>query len=383
MNSLLENLLDSTLNLERLLYNISKIKEVNPKLKTEFKKYETEFIKIRGNYFELFKEIDEDIEEEELNIKGTKKFCEEFIDTKDKEEIKHLLEVIYNLSKISLKIIQINELEKEKKEIIDSLKYIIDEEALKKHEIEIELLFKELDIERITEYLKHLQEIIKDDFKHKITDIEEYKKGKYFRFLCHSVRFTEYDKKRQKNYTSTSLLTPKHTETYREDFGFIMKPDGIICASKEDAFTDISAKNDTETVEGIIPRVDSIEKIDAQSTRYSEILLEGFNPIGIFCLTDGSKTLNLNYLKAQKLQKSFPNLKIIDIDLTLYKEDLTEIRNSFINHINAYLGRFEEVEYDKYEEFFQKYLELKKEKELTEEEIISLFNEYQKKRIIK
>ena len=93
-------------------------------------------------------------------------------------------------------------------------------------------------------------------------------------------------------------------------------------------------------------------------------------------------SLNLNYLRALKLQESFPNLRIIDIDLTLYKEDLTEIRNSLINHINAYLGRFEEVDYEKYEEFFQKYLELKKEKELTEEEIINLFNKYQNKKTI-
>lgn len=122
MFNILENLFDSTLKLENLLYKISKIKQIDPVLKEEFKKYETEFIKIRGNYFELFKEIDEDFEEEELNIKGTKKFCEEFIQTHSKEEVKNLLEIIYNLSKISLKIIQINELKKEKKETLTALK---------------------------------------------------------------------------------------------------------------------------------------------------------------------------------------------------------------------------------------------------------------------
>ncbi|MBR3230245.1 MAG: hypothetical protein IKF91_05425 [Bacilli bacterium] len=381
MFNILENLLESTLNLEKLLYNISKIKEIDPVLKTEFQTYEKEFIKIRGNYFELFKEIDEDIEEENLNIKGTKEFCEEFVQKKTKEEIKHLLEVIYKLSKISLKIIQINELKKEKEEIIKSLNYIISKEEIKQKKIELELLFKKLDIEKIKEYLINLQEIIKEDFKNKITNVDDYKKGDNFRFLCHSVSFTQYDKKRQKKYTSTSLLTPNHTKTYRLGFGFIMKPEGIICASKEDAFTDITAKDNQKTVESIIPRIDSIEKIESESTNYSEILLEGFNPIGIFCLTDGSKSLNLNYLKAHELQKYFPHLKIIDIDLTLYKEGLTEIRNTLINHINAYLGRFEEVDYDKYEEFFQKYLELKKEKELTEEEIINLFNKYQNKKI--
>lgn len=382
MFNILENLFDSTLKLENLLYKISKIKQIDPVLKEEFKKYETEFIKIRGNYFELFKEIDEDFEEEELNIKGTKKFCEEFIQTHSKEEVKNLLEIIYNLSKISLKIIQINELKKEKKEIIKSLNYILSKEEVKKHEIELNLLFKKIDIEKIKEYLIKLQKIIIEDFKNKTTDIKSFKKGDYFRFLCHSVSFTKYDEKRQKKYTSASLLTPNHTKTYRDGYGFIIEPKNIICASKDDAFTDITAKNNEDTMNSIIPRIDSIEKIEEECTNYSEILLDGFNPIGIFCLTDGSKTLNLNYLRALKLQDSFPYLKIIDIDLTLYKEDLTEIRNSLINRINAYLGRFEEVEYEKYEEFFQKYLELKKERELTEEEIINLFNNYQNKKTI-
>lgn len=382
MFNILENIFDSTINLEKLLYNISKIKEIDPLLKTEFQTYEKEFIKIRGNYYELFKEIDEDIEPENLKIKETKKFCKNFVEQKSKEEVKHLLEVIYKLSKISLKIIQINELKKEQEEIIKSLNYIISKEEIKQKKIELDLLFKKLDIEKIKDYLKNLQEIIKEDFKDKITIIEDYKQGDDFKFLCHSVSFTEYDEKRQKKYTSTSLLTPKHTKTYRNEYGFIMKPDGIICASKSDAFTDITAKNNNEVVENIIPRIDSIEKIEKETDNYSEILLEGFNPIGIFCLTDGSKTLNLNYLRALKLRDTFPHLKIIDIDLTLYKEDLTEIRNSLINHINAFLGRFEEVDYDKYEEFFQKYLELKKEKELTEEEIIDLFNKYEKAKSI-
>lgn len=382
MLNIFENLLESTLSLERLLYTVSKIKEIDPVLKTEFKKYEKEFIKIRGDYFELFKEIDEDIEEEDLNIKGTKDFCKDYIEKNNEEEIKKLLEIIYNLSKISIKIVQINELKNEKIEIMKSLNYILSKEEIKKYEEEIDLLFKKIDTEKIIEYLTNLQKIIVSDFEAKITNIDDYKKGDPFRILCYSVRFTKYDKERQKKYVSTSLLTPKHTKTYRDGYGFIMKPKNIICASKGDAFTDITAKNNSSVVESIIPRIDSVEKIEEESKDYSEILLEGFNPIGIFCLTDGSKNLNLNYLNALKLQEDFPNLKIIDIDLTLYKEDLTEIRNSLINHINAYLGNYEEVDYDKYEDFFQKYLELKREKDLTEKEIIDLFNKYQKSKSI-
>ena len=382
MLDIFENLLDSSLKLENLLYIISKIKEIDPILKEKFQKYEEEYIKVRGDYHELFKEIDEDLELEDLNIKGTSDFCKEYIKTKNKEEVKKLFEIIYNLSKISLKIIQINELKKEKEEIIKSLNYFLPKEEINKYEVELDLLFKKLDIDIIKEYLIKLQKIILEDFTTKITSIDDYKKGDYFKLLCYSVSFTNYDKKKQKKYTPTSLLTPRHTKTYREGYGFIMEPKNIICASKEDAHTDITSKNNDDVVESIIPRIDSIEKIEEECEDYSEILLEGFNPIGIFCLTDGSKTLNLNYLRALKLKEQFPNLKIIDIDLTRYKEDLTEIRNSLINHINAYLGRFEEVDYDKYEEFFQQYLELKNKKELTEEEIITLFNKYQKQKSI-
>ena len=213
MDNLLENILDATLKLERLLYNISKIKEIDPVLKEKFKKYEKEFIKIRGNYFELFKEIEEDTEEEKLNIKGTKKFCEDYIKTKSKKEIENLLRIIYNLSKISLKILQINELNKEKKEIIESLNYIISKEEIEKKEIELDLLFKKLDIEKIKEYLTNLQEIIKEDFKNKTTNPEDYKPGEDFKFLCYSVRFTKYNKKRQKkihSYFTTNTKTHKN-----------------------------------------------------------------------------------------------------------------------------------------------------------------------------
>lgn len=382
MDNILENLFDSMLKLENMLYKVSKIKNIDPVLKIAFNKEEAKFIIIRGNYYELFREIEEDIEAEKLNIKGTEDFCKEYIETKNKEEIKYLFEVIYNLSKISLKIIQINELKKEKEEIIKSLNYILPKEEINKYEVELDLLFKKIDIDKIKEYLIKLQKIILEDFTTKITSIDDYEKGSYFKFLCYSVSFTNYDKKRQKKYTPTSLLTPRHTKTYREGYGFIMEPKNIICASKEDAFTDITAEDQNKAVETIIPRIDSVEKIEEETVDYSEILLEGFNPIGIFCLTDGSKKLNLNYLEALKLKESFPHLKIIDIDLTLYKEDLTEIRNSLINHINAYLGNFEEVNYDKYEDFFQEYLKIKKEKNLTEEEIIELFNKYQKTKSI-
>lgn len=367
--SLKENLIDCMLNIERLLYYVNNLKNIEPKLKQKFEIAEAKFKKIRGNYIELFKE--------ETNIKSTEEFCQEFIKSNDKNEIQKLFKLIYELSNMCLNIINFNELRQEKIEILKSLSYILTKEEIIRHEKNIDELFKNLDIEKIKAYLTELQEIILKDFASKITDINQYKKGQAFRLLCHSVDYTEYDKNKQEKFTAASLLTQEHTNTYRSGYGFIMKPDKILCASSKDQNTDITAKDKETITDRIMPRIDAIEKIEKECKDYSEVLLEGFNPIGIFCLTDGSKTLNLNYLKALKLKESFQDLKIIDIDLTLYKQDLTEIKNSLVNHINAYLGKYEEDNYDKYEEFFEKYLELKSKKELTEEEIISLFNEYQ------
>lgn len=367
--SLKENLIDCMLNIERLLYYVNNLKNIEPKLKPKFEIAAAKFKKIRGNYIELFKE--------ETNIKSTEEFCQEFINNNDKNEIQKLFKLIYELSNMCLNIIYFNELRQEKIEILKSLSYILTKEEIIRHEKNIDELFKELDKEKIKAYLTELQEIILKDFASKITDIDQYKEGQAFRLLCHSVDYTDYDKNKQEKYTAASLLTQEHTNTYHSGYGFIMKPDKIVCASSKDQNTDITAKDKETITDRIMPRIDAIEKIEKECKDYSEVLLEGFNPIGIFCLTDGSKTLNLNYLKALKLKESFQDLKIIDIDLTLYKQDLTEIRNSLVNHINAYLGKYEEDNYDKYEEFFEKYLELKSKNELTEEEIISLFNEYQ------
>lgn len=370
---IIENLEEQLLTLERLLYTIFKNDVPTDE---EFEKYSKKFIKIRGDYTELFKEYES--EDELASIESTEDLSRRFILENSDEKIKDFFEIIYNLTLICFKKLKLWELAKENKEIITSLEYILSKEEVKSHEEILDRLLKEEKIEDIIKYLKYLQRIIIEDFKRNITPVEKYVKGEDFKFLIHSVNYKEYDETKQENYTASSLLTPRHTQTYRSGYGFIMAPKNIICASSSDQHTDITAKSDDEVTFSVIPRIDSIGKIEEECTNYSEVLLKEFNPIGIFCLTDGSKTLNLNYLRAQKLRERFPNLPLVDIDLTLYKEDLTEIRNSLINHINAKLGIYTEVNYDDYKDFFEAYLSLDHD-EITEEELLDLYTSYQKR----
>lgn len=362
---LIENLEEQLLTLERLLYTINKVKA---QTNEEYDKYEKEFAKIRGDYKQVFNLYEKKADKVEDIIE---EFAKKFIEENDEEQIKNFLKIIYKLSKTCVKIIKIHKLTKEKEEIIKSLKYILPIKEVKSHEEILDGLLSEEKIESIAQYLKYLQKIILNDFTKQLTDIDDYKQGEDFKFLVHSISLKEYDKEKQEKETVSSLITQRHTKTYGTGYGFIMAPKNII-------YTSTTAQSEDDLSAPILPRIDSIQKMEDECTNYSEVLLEGFNPIGIFCLTDGSKGLNLNYKKAKKLKEMFPSLPLVDIDLTLYKGDLTEIRNSLIKHINARIGIYDEVNYEEYEGFFKKYLKLKANREITEEDILELFTSYQK-----
>ena len=368
------------IKIERTLYTVNQIKEdvssLNNDILNNHEKLLNNFISIRGNYLELFNELND--EDYASNIKSDEDFSLNIIN--DKKSLDILLNTIIKLFETSNYILKLRDLYIEYKEIIESLKYISNSKEIEEYKSVVNNYLNEnpIDLEKLKNYLISLQKIILDDFKKEVTDIDSYKEGDYFKFICHSTNNTNWTDE-NKNYISASLLTPKHMQTYNSGFGFILSPQNIVSAKASDQFTDNTADSDDDLNEKYINTVDSIQKIDKECKTYSEIIIKGFNPIGIFCLTDGSKNLNLNYYKAKRLQKVFPNLKIIQIDLTIYKtkDELIEERNNLINHINVSLGNFyDEVDYELYEPFWDEYLKMKKERKYSEEDIINLYLKY-------
>ena len=242
------------------------------------------------------------------------------------------------------------------------------------------------DVAKIENLYREIQAIILDDFKANITDINDYKPGNKFRFLCHSTNSVEWDSDYLDNYLSTSLLTEAHTDTYRCPYGFIVNPQYIVSMDCEDLYTRNSATDESElSIYSVLPKILSMNHLISGTKIYNEVVVRKDKPenlfLGIFCVTDGSRELNPIYVRAKLLQKSFPNLPIIDLDVTLYLplEELSLTRNELIDSIREELGITSPIfdgYYDMYEPFWEKFMELKRNGDYGLLDILSLFSYY-------
>ena len=151
-------------------------------------------------------------------------------------------------------------------------------------------------------------------------------------------------------YVSCSLFSPSSIDTYRSGYGFIMSPNKIVGAQSED----MSIDNYTSTVSGLksytkFPKINHPKRIikeleerkrlnqEENSDRkvYSEIVIDGFEPIGIFCFTTGIIDKDSSLVSAMKLKSCFPNLDVKVIDLFKVKKG-DELRSLEVQLINKF-----------------------------------------------
>ncbi len=285
-----------------------------------------------------------------------------------------------------------------KDNLLENLKYLSSSEEISKINIEYEQALNNLDIAKMEKILNSINLIITNHWAEFITkpeDIEDdIKNNKPIYFLGHSTNSTEFNTPFHSRFVSNSLLTNDLTDTYHGGYGFIIAPVNIVGAKSKDMHVD----NDAQDVENIafyssIPLIDTPEKIikeclDLKKENkknkinfkvYSEIVTDGFNPIGIFCITDGSKTLNSNYTNALKLHKSFPNLPFVEVDKTLLTNDNLENCSHLIDVI---IEKFDNHYYSasthrdlRFRLFWEKFMALKKQGDYTEEDILKIYKE--------
>lgn len=316
----------------------------------------------------------------------------------DLETLTKAIDCIESLIDSSCIIFKQRDLGNAKEIVLGSLKYIVSPAEIMKYRQEYDDMLSEvpIDLEKIETYLKSLQEIILDDWRKGITSIEDYKPGSKFRFIGHSTNSEDFKGDFYSSLVSCSLFTEEFTDTYRSGFGFLFAPEAIVGADGSDMYVNNYTEDDEAMLNTTtVPKISSIGRILDQCRRhreenkrngstdkvYSEVVIKGFKPIGIFCFTVGEKALNRNYQSAKKLQEQYPDLPIIEIDLTLYKakEDLEWYRNRLIfeieKNINSSTLTKNERYYDLYEYFWQNYLKLKQSGKYCEGDIISLYRE--------
>ncbi len=219
---------------------------------------------------------------------------------------------------------------------------------------------------------------IRTDWGEKITDPATYKPGDPFRFIVHSTTNTEWDDRNEVFFPSSSLITNNSWDTYSSKYGLILDPKYIVAASSKDLYTRNREKKEEDIFDTLsLPPLQSITRVENELVEikkglsynynvYSEVVTKGFNPIGVFCITNGAHlggAIDKTYQKAKKLHKCFPELPFIEIDKTLYArcedekcDNLSELLHDLINDTGVSQGKLTA----KYMPLYEYFIESKK-----------------------
>lgn len=311
------------------------------------------------------------------------------------ENIPQMITIIYQINKEIDKYYLLRDLIDAKEDIVKDMRYFLDEEAINKFNNEYQEAIEHQDTTKMNNMLLHIQDMILKEWEDFYSDIDSMT-DENFCFLGHSTGSNYFKGDFYSKYVSTSLFNQNLTDTYRAAFGFIFAPKKIVGANSSDMYVHnyvddsdmllmyTSVKKIAHPKRVIEETLKQREKnIKDNETRivYNEVVLEGFEPIGIFCFTNGSKGYNFNYNSAHKLQKSFPHLKVYDFDIMKNKTG-DELIASQINLINKLLEQLTNYTYkvdkdnlNQYEMFLNKFNQLKQKGDYKEEEIKEIFDE--------
>lgn len=210
-----------------------------------------------------------------------------------------------------------------KKNAIRSLIGIVSEEELKDFS-------KRLDnaksYDEASKIILEINSVVTKDYQNKITNIEEYKYGDSYRFLCQSIGLNGLNWDEEKgydgNYISCSLLTNEQNDTYSGNIGFIYSPENVVAASSNDINLENRATNDLDVMRlQSIPTISNVDQMIKETIQrkkqnnnentYNEVGIRKSEPIAIFCKTDD---INSDiYKDAKLLQSKYPHLKIVVI----------------------------------------------------------------------
>lgn len=319
----------------------------------------------------------------------------------DKEFFKNSVEEIFeyanNINDEMIKIAKFREFVDYKEQMIENLECFCSAEQIEnfKNNYDALLNSKKIEIEKLENFCNEYNEVIKKEYIKMMSNIDNFKSGEPFHFLCHSTNRYIFDGEFKSQFVSTSYISDELHDVFHEGYGFIFNPVDMVWASDKDSAI-INSASDVSQISSrtympifmhpkLIMKKNKLLKeanIKAGITDpvYSEVVIDGFNPIGIFCLTDGSKELNNNYQKALKLKEEFPELTIVDIDLSMYKNnDMSESKENLIYKLNSMFGNGHlnnKFILKKYDLFFDKFMEMKKNGNVTIDQIKELYQSY-------
>lgn len=312
----------------------------------------------------------------------------------DESKLGDILEISYNLHEENKKYYLLRDLINAKIDCIENMKYFVDENTISHWNDEYEKAIQAKDTKKMIDMLENVQNAILSEWEKYIGNIHEMNDDN-FAFIGHSTNSTKFEKDFMSKYVSTSLLTQDVNDTYRSGYGFIFAPKNIIGANSQDMYVNNYAEDDDMLLcYSAIKKIDHPKRLVEECKKlkqenlengvnesvYNEVVLDRFEPIGIFCFTDGSKSLNWNEIYARKLQENFPHLKVYSFDVMKRKKgaDLTQMKLKLIN--NLHRRKFPDGFYiredmlTRYDYFFEEFERLKQSGNYDETMITTLYD---------
>ena len=256
--------------------------------------------------------------------------------------------------------------------------------------------------ERVETYNGHATNIWNDY----LTDIDDVENSQY-RWVIHNLTKGELEGDFRNKYMSTSLMTNNTMGRYgNSDYGLIIKPKHIVCASYRDTYT-LNTRDDEENLFNIRPPLmlpQEIEDICIQQTIeengemlnyettpiYSELVVDEFEIEGVYYISHGEHELAKDYERAKKVADE-RGLPLIERDISKYRaehglEPMTdkakmnlcrnilwkccagnrELEQAYSQFANGFIK-------SNFKVFYEKFMQLKENPEYIKEDILRAF----------
>lgn len=239
-----------------------------------------------------------------------------------------------------------------------------------------------------------------------MTDIDDAKNSQY-RWVIHNLTKGKLEGNFRNKYMSTSLITNNAMGRYgNSDYGLIIKPKHIVCASYRDTYT-LNTRDDEENLFNIRPPLmlpQEIEDICIQQTveengemlnyetipSYSELVVDEFEIEGVYYISYGEHELAKDYERAKKVADE-RGLPLIERDISKYRaehglEPMTDkAKMNLCRNIlwkccagdreleQAYSQFAKEFIKSNFKDFYEKFMQLKENPEFSKEDILRAF----------
>ena len=264
------------------------------------------------------------------------------------------------------------------------------------------------DIEGIQASLDLYNSYAMDIWNQYLTDVNDTKSDEY-RWLVHNLTKGELKGDFRNKYMSTSILTNNVMGLYGSaNYGLILRPKHIVSASYKDTYTLNDRENDEEAF-NIRPPImlpQEIEEICMQQTIeangeilnydqkaiYPEIVVDEYEMVGIYYISNGEHELTRNYDRAKRIAEE-RGLPLIERDISRYRmqhelEPMTESTKKGLcrdilqkccvgdkelqGAYNTYYRSFVDTHF---QEFYEQYMKLKEKGDYSKDDILKAFSE--------